>query len=88
MGLILLMFLIAGIDLCIKAEIEARDSSEFPKPLAIAKGKIVLHKSHNTGLPFEVLKNYPDVVKKLPMFVFSGLSGIFGFLLPKKGFWA
>lgn len=40
MGLILLMFLIAGIDLCIKAEIEARDSSEFPKPLAIAKGRL------------------------------------------------
>lgn len=88
MGLILLMFLIAGIDLGIKAEIEARDSSEFPKPLAIAKGKIILHKSHNTGLPFEVLKSYPDAVKKIPMFVFSGLSGIFGFLLPKKGFWA
>lgn len=88
MGLILLVFLIAGIDLCIKEEIEARDSSEFPKPLEMAKGKIILHKNHNTGFPFEVLKNHPDLVEQLPKFVFTGLSGVFGFLLPKKGYWA
>lgn len=41
--------LIAGIDLCIKEEIEARDSSEFPKELK--GGKIILHKSHNEGFP-------------------------------------
>lgn len=88
MGLILLVFLIAGVDLCIKAEIEARDSSEFPKPLKLAGGKIILHQSHNKGFPFEVLKAYPELVRRIPMFVFSGLSGIFGFLLPKKGYLA
>lgn len=88
MGLILLVMLIAGIDLCIKEEIEARDSSEFPKPLEMTKGKIILHRNHNMGFPFQVLKSRPELVKKLPMFVFSGLSGIFAFLLPKKGYWA
>lgn len=88
MGWLLLVGLLAGIDLCIKAEIEARDSSEFPKPLEIAKGKIILHKNHNMGFPFEFLKNRPDLVEKVPRMVFCGLSGIFGFLLPKKGYWA
>lgn len=88
MGLILLVLLIAGIDLCIKEEIEARDSSEFPKPLEMVKGKIILHKNHNAGFPFEVLKTHPDVVEQLPKAVFTGLSGVFGFLLPKKGYLA
>ncbi|MCI9593851.1 MAG: signal peptidase II [Lachnospiraceae bacterium] len=82
---ILLVGLLAGIDLCIKAEIEARDSSEFPKPLEQTKGKIILHKSHNAGFPFEILKSRPDLVEELPRAVFCGLSGVFGFLLPQKG---
>lgn len=86
MGLLLLIGLIAAVDLAIKAEIEARDSSEFPKPLEIAKGKIILHQSHNAGFPFEVLKNRPELVRMLPIAVISGLAGILGFLIPRKGF--
>lgn len=86
MGLLLLIGLIAAVDLAIKAEIEARDSSEFPKPLEITKGKIILHQSHNAGFPFEVLKNRPGLVRTLPIAVISGLAGILGFLIPRKGF--
>lgn len=85
MGLIAGIALIAGIDLCIKEEIEARDSSEFPKELK--GGKIILHKSHNEGFPFQVLKNHPNLVKIIPVMVISGLTGIFCFLIPKKGYW-
>lgn len=77
--------LIAGIDLCIKEEIEARDSSEFPRELK--GGKIILHKSHNEGFPFQILKNHPNLVKMIPIVVISGLTGILGFLMPKKGYW-
>lgn len=84
---VLLIALIAGTDLCIKEEIEARDSSEFPKELKGSKGLITLHKSHNTGFPFEVLKSRPELVRAIPVVVMSGLAGILGFLTPKKGYW-
>ena len=41
-------------DLALKAEIESRDGAEFPKEFD-KKGLIVLHKSHNAGLPFGLL---------------------------------
>ncbi len=84
---VLFIALIAGTDLCIKEEIEARDSSEFPKECKGSKGMITLHKSHNTGFPFEVLKSRPALVRTIPMVVMSGLAGILGFLIPKKGYW-
>ncbi len=84
---VLFIALIAGTDLCIKEEIEARDSSEFPRELKGSKGMITLHKSHNTGFPFEVLKSRPELVRTVPMVVMSGLAGILGFLTPKKGYW-
>lgn len=88
MTLILLIALIAAVDLCIKEEIEARDDSEFPRELSGTNGKITLHKSHNTGFPFEVLKTHPELVKGIPVVVISALSGILGFLIPRKGYWA
>ncbi|MCI8948702.1 MAG: signal peptidase II [Lachnospiraceae bacterium] len=83
---ILLIALIAAADLCIKGEIEARDDSEFPRELEGTKGWITLHKSHNTGFPFEVLKSRPDLVKMIPIVIISALGGVLGFLLPKKGY--
>ncbi|MDO5417206.1 MAG: signal peptidase II [Lachnospiraceae bacterium] len=85
MILILFILLIAAVDLCIKEEIEAKDSADFPKVLEGTKGKIILHKSHNTGFPFEVLKSRPELVKLVPVAVASALAGILGYLIPKKG---
>lgn len=85
---VLLIGLIAGTDLCIKEEIEARDDSEFPKDPAWGKGLITIHKSHNKGFPFEVLKSRPELVKTIPMAIMCALGGVLGFLLPKKGYWA
>lgn len=86
MVLILMIALIAAVDLCIKEEIEARDGSEFPKELKGTNGKIILHKSHNTGFPFQILKNKPELVRTVPTVVISALGGVLGFLLPKKGY--
>ena len=88
MMLILMIALIAAVDLCIKEEIEARDGSEFPKELIGTDGKIILHKSHNTGFPFQVLKSRPELVRTVPTIVISALGGVLGFLIPKKGYWA
>ena len=84
---ILLIMLIAAVDLCIKGEIEARDDSEFPRELPMAKGWITIHKSHNPGFPFQFLKERPDLVKTVQMVLISALGGVMGFLLPKKGYW-
>ncbi len=88
MAFIMWILTIAGVDLCIKEEIEARDGGDFPKELEGSGGKIILHKSHNTGFPFEVLKSRPELVRMIPIVVASGLAGILGFLIPRKGFLA
>ena len=88
MAFIMWILTIAGVDLCIKEEIEARDGSAFPKELEGSGGKIILHKSHNTGFPFEVLKSRPELVKMIPIVVISALGGILAFLMPRKGFLA
>lgn len=86
MFFILLIILIAAVDLTIKGEIEAADAALFPQPAPGSGGKIILHQSHNPGFPFGFLKDRPEVVKLIPVVVISGLFGILGFLLPKKGF--
>ncbi len=86
MALIMWILTIAGVDLCIKEEIEARDGSDFPRELEGSRGKLVLHKSHNAGFPFEVLNDRPELVRMVPLAVISGLAGILAFLMPRKGF--
>ena len=82
---ILLIMLIAAVDLCIKGEIEARDDSEFPRELPMAKGWITIHKSHNPGFPFQFLKERPDLVKTVPMVLISALGGVLGFFASQEG---
>ena len=71
-------------DLALKAEIESRDGAEFPKEFD-KKGLIVLHKSHNAGLPFGLLKKYREAVRMIPVAATSAVGGILFWLLQKKG---
>ena len=71
-------------DLALKAEIESRDGAEFPKKLD-EKGRIVLHKSHNAGLPFGFLKRYQEAVRMVPIITASAVGGILFWLLQRKG---
>lgn len=80
-------FLIAALaaaDLVIKAEIESRDGKEFPRSLD-KRGLITLHKSHNPGLPFGLLKKYEEAVKMIPVAMASALGGILIWLLQRRG---
>ncbi len=81
LGLIGLLFMV---DLALKAEIESRDGTEFPKELD-KKGRIVLHKSHNAGLPFGLLGKYRDAVLMIPLAASSAVAGILFWLLQRKG---
>lgn len=72
------------IDLSVKAEIESCEEGEFPKNLD-RKGRIILHKSHNAGLPFGFLKGYPEAVKMIPVITASAVGGILFWMLQKKG---
>ena len=86
MGWITWILMMAGADQCIKEEIEAAGKENFPRELKGSRGKITLHKSHNQGFPFQVLKERPELVKTVPLIMVSALGGVLGFLLPKKGF--
>ncbi len=72
------------IDLSVKSEIESCEEGEFPKKLD-EKGRIILHKSHNAGLPFGFLKGYQEAVKMIPVITASAVGGILFWLLQKKG---
>ena len=54
---------IAALDLFIKDEIEREGEEEFPRDLPGTKGLIRLHKSYNSGFPFGLLKERPELVK-------------------------
>lgn len=76
--------LLLMVDLVLKAEIESRDGTEFPRELD-GKGRIVLHKSHNAGLPFGLLKKYREAVRMIPLAASSAVAGILFWLLQRKG---
>ncbi len=82
-----LIGLLLMVDLALKAEIESRDGAEFPTKLD-EKGRIILHKSHNAGLPFGLLKQYREAVLMIPVAAASAVAGILFWLLQKKGHWA
>lgn len=81
-GIIALLFLT---DMIIKTTIEDTDSSAFPKELEGTQGKIMLHKNHNDGFPFGVLKDRPELVQGVPLAVTSAVAGIFAWLISRKG---
>lgn len=77
--------LLAVIDLCIKNIIEEQEDSNFPKELKGTEGKVMLHKNHNAGFPFGLLKGKPELVQMVPLAVASFLGGMLAYLLPRKG---
>ena len=76
---------LAALDLGLKELIEERDDGEFPAELPGSSGKIILHKSHNIGLPYGILKKRPDLVKLIPLAAASSVFGVFAYLAGKKG---
>lgn len=76
---------LAALDLAVKAEIEAEEVDTFPRDLPAARGWIRLHRNHNSGFPFGVLRRRPDLVKGLPLMVVSALIGALAALSLRKG---
>ena len=61
MGLFLLIAAVLLIDLGIKDTIEREDPSVFPKELEGTRGMIMLHRDHNDGLPFGILRQKKEL---------------------------
>ena len=81
-------WIIGGLAVCdqmIKKEIERQEDETFPRELPCAKGRIRIHKNHNAGFPFGVLKGDPDLVKGVPALTASAVLGALGMLLLRKG---
>ena len=77
--------IIAAVDVCIKNVIDKKEDKDFPKEMEGTGGSIMIYKNHNAGFPFGVGKQYPELVKMIPLAVTSALIGIYAWLLPKKG---
>ncbi len=76
---------LAALDQGIKKEIERQEDETFPRDLSCAKGWIRIHKNHNPGFPFGVLKEDPNLVKGVPALTASAVLGALGMLLLRKG---
>ena len=76
---------LTALDLGMKHEIEGQEDDTFPRELPCMKGWIKIHKNHNGGFPFGVLKERPDLVKGIPIMVVSAVAGALGILMTHKG---
>lgn len=75
------------LDLGIKELIQGLDEKELPMEIKKTKGMVYLYNNRNAGLPFGFLKEYPQLVRYLPLSILSAVAGIFLWMLSKKGFW-
>jgi len=72
-------------DLFVKYGIENTEDGNFPREIPRTGGKVELRKVHNPGFPFGFLKDFPGLVKTVPLVITSGVLGVFSYLLPRKG---
>lgn len=77
--------LLAAIDLWLKQRIEKQKPETFPRPLKGTGNRIRLYRNHNDGFPFGFLRQYPEVVRAVPLAMVSALSGMLYYLVQKKG---
>lgn len=75
MKYIWIVLALAGLDQGIKQNIEDQEDQTLPRDLPCAKGWIRLHKNHNAGFPFGVMKNRPQLVQTIPLMMTSALAG-------------
>ena len=66
---------LAGLAQGITQNKEDQEDQTLPRDLACAKGWIRLHKYHNAGFPFGVMKNRPQLVQTIPLMMTSALAG-------------
>lgn len=72
------------VDQACKAKIEEQKDEVFPKELDGSKGIIRLHKNHNEGFSLGLFKG-SKAVETVPLYLTSGLAGIWFYLMGTKG---
>lgn len=77
---------LATADQFLKQAIEKDKEGVFPRELHGSKGKILLYRNHNSGFSFGFLKEYPDLIRAVPLAGLSAFGGILGFLSVRKGY--
>ena len=75
---------LAGLDQGIKQNIEDQEDQTLPRDLPCAKGWIRLHKNHNAGFPFGVMKNRPQRLQPIPMMMTSAMAGALAALSARR----
>jgi len=81
----ILIAVLAVLDLTVKHGIEAMPDEKLPRDIPGTKGKAQIRKLHNDGFPLGVFRDYPELVRCLPLLVTSVLTARLSLLLPKKG---
>lgn len=74
-----------GLDIFLKGKAEAGKAEDYPRDLEGTSGKIRLYRNHNEGFCFGLLKQNKELVKNVPLAFTSAVTGIFLWLLTRKG---
>lgn len=75
----------AVIDQGLKDLVEHTEDDAFPREYPGRNGPVAIYKSHNPGLPFGWLSEFPQLVREIPLATASAAAGILLWLLPRKG---
>ncbi|MDO4295242.1 MAG: signal peptidase II [bacterium] len=77
---------LTAFDQLIKQKIEQDTEGSYPRELNQTNGKIYLYRNHNSGFSFGFLKEYPEIIRAIPLVSVSAIGGVLAFLLPRKGY--
>ena len=80
-----LIALTSVLDLALKSGIEAKPDEDYPRDVIGTGGAVQVRKLHNKGFPLGIMKEYPEMVRCLPLAVACTLLLRLSALLPKKG---
>ena len=73
------------LELGLKNWVETQDEAGFPRDVPALKGMLRLHRNHNTGFSFGVLRERRQVVETVPLCTTSGIAGIWLWLMSCRG---
>ena len=73
------------LDQAAKDTVERMGDDQFPQEPECLKGRVKLHKNHNDGLPFGAFRQYPELVRQVPLAAFWAAFGVFAYFFAGGG---
>ena len=73
-----------GADQILKQMVERDDPERYPRKARHTGNLLKLYRNHNDGFPFGFLRNYPQIVKMIPLVMTSAAAGVLARVMSEK----